>query len=380
MPQKEESDDLNPYAFSNITGAVDAYPKKPNPEFFEIEFSGTVETRDIRHYVFNPYLILIKILIPCIAIVVLTYQSFATGQLLIIPVSLVAILLIGVISYVTHASLFSVHAILKKRPWLIGNVRGKVRQERMTVHYDAIHIESYVDISQCITRHGMFMPFARRPLAILPTHCFYENEWADFISTSSTTQTKPLEPPLSPISALQNILETDRIPFLDQRRKGYRFHPSGLGFWLAVIAQVVLASVPTLTSFSAHVVSFVAIMVGTETIRIVLMIAHIHNQFNSSRKKYRPTPTPANNDQNTRFSISWFDANTLVHCNAYKWMQLPTKLIDRVIIDIGAIEFRFQDLSFVFHREGFENEERWQQARQLARELSQQAAVSSTSL
>lgn len=369
MPRKEESDALNPYAVSNAASSSDSYLTKPNPEFFEIEFSGTVDTGDVRHYVFNPYMILLKIFIPCIAILFLTFQIFTTRMPLVIPVAIVAVLMVGVVSYVTHASLFSVDALLKKRPWLIGQIHGIVRQERMTVRYAEVQVESFLDISQCITRHGMFMPPTNRPLAILPTHCFYENEWADFIRSSSSRQNKPLEPLGPENGAIENLVETDRIQFLDQRRSAYRFKLSGLGFWLAVIVQVALVFVPVLTSFAMHVVSFFVIMLGTEAIRIMAMISNIHRQFSANRKGYRPPHSPSAYDQEVRYSMSWFNADALVHCGSLRWMRFPIRLCDRIIIDVGAIEFRFQDLSFVFHREGFENEERWQQACELARTL-----------
>jgi hypothetical protein len=207
----------------------------------------------------------------------------------------------------------------------------------------------------------------RKPFTIVPSICYFEEDWHRVLDTLELKQPGFLH--LNPPPEKSHIctLLIDRLSFLDMRLRGCRWNWSGAGLsWLgAIIVTVlfwnfVLVDSPILW----QIVSIPLLVLVSKVFRVSFWTWHTKRQFANERRGYFALAKEV-----SKRSVHWFTDDTVFWSDGLMWIQMPVRFITRVRVEFSVIEFYARGMEFRFHREGFQNHEAWLAAVGAARRM-----------
>jgi cbb3-type cytochrome oxidase subunit 3 len=261
-----------------------------------------------------------------------------------------------------------VRKLIHYRPWLIGRVHGTFSSAFTTIwHRDVgIQLVSH-DLSRHVNKSGYVMRANRKPFAIVPSICFFEEDWHHVLDTLELKQPGFLH--LNPPPDMVHIctLLIDRLSFLDTRLRGYQWNwtEGGLSWLCAIILTVLFWNFLFVDSpIWLQVISIPLLVLVFYLFRISLWTLHTKRQFANERRGYLALASEV-----TKRSVNWFTDDTLFWSDGLMWIQMPVRYVTRIRIEFSVIEFCAPGIEFRFHREGFQNHEAWLAASDVARRM-----------
>ncbi len=264
-----------------------------------------------------------------------------------------------------------VQRLIRYRPWLLGKVHGTFSSAFTTIwHRDVgIQLVSH-DLSRHVSKSGYVMRANRKPFAIVPSICFFEEDWHHVLDTLELKQPGFLHLNPPPEKAHICTLLIDRLSFLDMRLRGCGWNWSGAGLsWLgAVIVTIffwnfVLVDSPILW----QIVSIPLLVLVSKVFRVSFWTWHTRRQFANDRRGYLALAK-----EEAKRSVDWFTDDIVFWSDGLMWIQMPVRFITRVRVEFSVIEFYARGMEFRFHREGFQNHEAWLAAIDAARKMKAQ--------
>jgi hypothetical protein len=375
-PSKNESQ--NPYAVtvSDATGRLGMDASLPP---VVVPFQGTIDEASLRKIFRDPVRMgcIITVMIGCAIVWAWVFGVVISGWAAL----LFGLVAVFVIYSFTITSLVStkLKRCLAKRPWLLGATHGTVSGSRWTVWHNDVCIQTNDQIYFDEAYKGVILyPLSSTPIALVPSTCFYEHQWFELLQDYRRNRFMPLVIEAPPPDAFECALAPTRVLYLSDRYAAWRWRLSQSSFWIATVIGlfVHLWSRPYAIFGNGMVVVVpIAIWGVLEIGRFIWSRWSVNRQFHSEAGiGYRRADFAGNMERvgNQGESIAltqWFNQGTILSCDLHFWMKLPTRLIESVRIDAAAIEFRVAGMKLIFHREGFANEETWQSACRMAKEL-----------
>lgn len=354
-----------------------------------VRFSGSLDRSAIAKYYGS------NIQIGCVYTLVL-FSALIWGTSLSVGVGvfgLVTVLIAVLIAtwYITGRYVGSIYAkrLCKRRPWLEGPVHGVVTSGRLTVWHNDLCLQTNLRSYLSTPHKGMLVypsPEKVHPWAMIPSTCFFEDQWFDLIESNRHYRTlEPLISQTSPPDAHRCILSPERSMTLKQRTRALSFRPNGgfligfgiLGFWLGLSPEIS----ETTRSMVAFPVLTVVLLgwLASETIRYSWARFQAFRDFSdpeqgayrkfnaTSRRLNKPLGPSADTLQS-----QWFNRQSVMISDLGHWVLVPVHYLRRVRVRDTWIEFRFADEAVLMHREGFENQDAWIKACQDALAIRQE--------
>ena len=279
--------------------------------------------------------------------------------------------------------------LYKRRPWLEGPVHGVVTSGRLTVWHNDLCLQTNQRSYLSNPHKGMLVypsPETVHPLAMIPSTCFFEDQWFDLHESNRHYRTfEPLISQTSPPDAHWCILSPERSMTLKQRTRALSFRPNGgfligfgiLGFWLGLSPEIS----GTTRSMVAFPVLTVVLLgwLASETIRYSWARFQAFRDFSDAEqgayRKFNATSRSLNKPLDRSadtFQSQWFNRQSVMISDLGHWVLVPVHYLQRVRVRDTWIEFRFADEAVLMHREGFENQDAWIKACQDALAIRQE--------
>ena len=235
-------EELNPYAAPGVTELKANEPASP---VSQVSFSGEVTEAHLAktfEIASGPMFAAL-----CFYIISISLCAGLLNQVYGAPVA-VAIFAFGILTAVLLVVLTGmvveprVRKLIRYRPWLLGKVHGTFSSAFTTIWHSDVGIQLVShDLSRHVNKSGYVMRANRKPFAIVPSICFFEEDWHRVLDTLELKQPGFLH--LNPPPEKSHIctLLIDRLSFLDMRLRGGRWNWSGAGLsWLGAIIVTVL--------------------------------------------------------------------------------------------------------------------------------------------
>ena len=354
-----------------------------------VRFSGSLDRSAIaKFYGSNMQIGCVITLVLISALIWATILSVGFGVFGLLTV-LIAVLI--AMWYITGRYVGNNYAnrLYKRRPWLEGPVHGVVTSGRLTVWHNDLCLQTNQRSYLSNPHKGMLVypsPETVHPLAMIPSTCFFEDQWFDLHESNRHYRTfEPLISQTSPPDAHWCILSPERSMTLKQRTRALSFRPNGgfligfgiLGFWLGLSPEIS----GTTRSMVAFPVLTVVLLgwLASETIRYSWARFQAFRDFSdpeqgayrkfnaTSRRLNKPLVPSAHTLQS-----QWFNRQSVMISDLGHWVLVPVHYLQRVRVRDTWIEFRFADEAVLMHREGFENQDAWIKACQDARAIRQE--------
>ena len=354
-----------------------------------VRFSGSLDRSTIaKFYGSNMQIGCVITLVLISALIWATILSVGFGVFGLLTV-LIAVLI--AMWYITGRYVGNNYAnrLYKRRPWLEGPVHGVVTSGRLTVWHNDLCLQTNQRSYLSNPHKGMLVypsPETVHPLAMIPSTCFFEDQWFDLHESNRHYRTfEPLISQTSPPDAHWCILSPERSMTLKQRTRALSFRPNGgfligfgiLGFWLGLSPEIS----GTTRSMVAFPVLTVVLLgwLASETIRYSWARFQAFRDFSDPEqgayRKYNATSRrlnkPLDRSADT-FQSQWFNRQSVMISDLGHWVLVPVQYLQRVRVRDTWIEFRFADEAVLMHREGFENQDAWIKACQDALAIRQE--------
>ena len=354
-----------------------------------VRFSGSLDRSAIaKFYGSNMQIGCVITLVLISALIWATILSVGFGVFGLLTV-LIAVLI--AMWYITGRYVGNNYAnrLYKRRPWLEGPVHGVVTSGRLTVWHNDLCLQTNQRSYLSNPHKGMLVypsPETVHPLAMIPSTCFFEDQWFDLHENNRYYRTfEPLISQTSPPDAHWCILSPERSMTLKQRTRALSFRPNGgfligfgiLGFWLGLSPEIS----GTTRSMVAFPVLTVVLLgwLASETIRYSWARFQAFRDFSDPEqgayRKYNATSRrlnkPLDRSADT-FQSQWFNRQSVMISDLGHWVLVPVQYLQRVRVRDTWIEFRFADEAVLMHREGFENQDAWIKACQDALAIRQE--------
>ena len=354
-----------------------------------VRFSGSLDRSAIaKFYGSNMQIGCVITLVLISALIWATILSVGFGVFGLVTV-LIAVLI--AMWYITGRYVGNNYAnrLYKRRPWLEGPVHGVVTSGRLTVWHNDLCLQTNQRSYLSNPHKGILVypsPETVHPLAMIPSTCFFEDQWFDLHESNRHYRTfEPLISQTSPPDAHWCILSPERNMTLKQRTRALSFRPNGgfligfgiLGFWLGLSPEIS----GTTRSMVAFPVLTVVLLgwLASETIRYSWARFQAFRDFSdpeqgayrkfnaTSRRLNKPLVPSAHTLQS-----QWFNRQSVMISDLGHWVLVPVHYLQRVRVRDTWIEFRFADEAVLMHREGFENQDAWIKACQDALAIRQE--------
>lgn len=354
-----------------------------------VRFSGSLDRSAIaKFYRSNIQIGCVYTLVLFSALIWATILSVGFGVFGLVTV-LIAVLIAT--WYITGRYVGNIYAkrLCKRRPWLEGPVHGVVTSGRLTVWHNDLCLQTNLRSYLSTPHKGMLVypsPETVHPWAMIPSTCFFEDQWFDLIESNRHYRTlEPLISQTSPPDAHWCILSPERSMTLKQRTRALSFRPNGgfligfgiLGFWLGLSPEVSGTTRP-MVAFPVLTVVLLG-WLASETIRYSWARFQAFRDFSdpeqgayrkfnaTSRRLNKPLGPSADTLQS-----QWFNRQSVMISDLGHWVLVPVHYLRRVRVRDTWIEFRFADEAVLMHREGFENQDAWIKACQDALAIRQE--------
>lgn len=354
-----------------------------------VRFSGSLDRSAIaKFYRSNIQIGCVYTLVLFSALIWATILSVGFGVFGLVTV-LIAVLIAT--WYITGRYVGNIYAkrLCKRRPWLEGPVHGVVTSGRLTVWHNDLCLQTNLRSYLSTPHKGMLVypsPETVHPWAMIPSTCFFEDQWFDLIESNRHYRTlEPLISQTSPPDAHWCILSPERSMTLKQRTRALSFRPNGgfligfgiLGFWLGLSPEVSETTRP-MVAFPVLTVVLLG-WLASETIRYSWARFQAFRDFSdpeqgayrkfnaTSRRLNKPLGPSADTLQS-----QWFNRQSVMISDLGHWVLVPVHYLRRVRVRDTWIEFRFADEAVLMHREGFENQDAWIKACQDALAIRQE--------
>jgi hypothetical protein len=331
---------------------------------YSISFRGNLEFSQISKY-FNSTL-QIGLVVPLVLISAMIWGAILVVGIGVTGLFVTALMVAVVLWFVLMRYLGSNHArrLLKRRPWLVGPIRGLVSNGRLTVWYEDVCIQSTLESFMIHPYRGMIcFPDLENmfPWVMVPSSCFLEDQWHDLLaSRRRSPPSRTLIVQAAPPNAWECELSTQRSFTLGNRTRALDWRPSSGLFFLALVLGVWMSFffwVPLLV---------VGVWVLAEVARFTFAHWQVHREYSDpNRMAYRQESL---GDQQ---QFQWFNTEQIVFSDLLHWVLCPARYVQRVKIRSSWIEFRIGEEPIFFHREGFADEASWQAACKDALTISQ---------
>ncbi len=273
------------------------------------------------------------------------------------------------VSYLPFVISQKVKRLVKRRPWLLGRVHGTFSAACTTIWHGDLGIQLVSqDLPLHLSRNAYVIRANRRPFALVPTSCFFENDWHSVLDTLELRQSGLVQAIPPPSQSQVCILESLRLNFLGMRLRWYRWvGTTGGATWITAVvvafyvSQALEETVPGWLVFcSVPVLVFLFYL-----FRVALWTWHTNRQFANERRGYLSVP-----EDHPERIVSWFNEEMVFWCSGRMWLHVPKRYLDDVRIGYSVIEFRAGSTEMLFHREGFQSHSSWLAACEAARLLS----------
>ncbi len=354
-----------------------------------VRFSGSLDRSAIgKFYGSNMQIGCVITLVLISALIWATILSVGFGVFGLLTV-LIAVLI--AMWYITGRYVGNNYAnrLYKRRPWLEGPVHGVVTSGRLTVWHNDLCLQTNQRSYLSNPHKGMLVypsPETVHPLAMIPSTCFFEDQWFDLHESNRHYRTfEPLISQTSPPDAHWCILSPERSMTLKQRTRALSFRPNGgfligfgiLGFWLGLSPEIS----GTTRSMVAFPVLTVVLLgwLASETIRYSWARFQAFRDFSDPEqgayRKFNATSRSLNKPLDRSadtFQSQWFNRQSVMISELGHWVLVPVHYLQRVRVRDTWIEFRFADEAVLMHREGFENQDAWIKACQDALAIRQE--------
>jgi hypothetical protein len=354
-----------------------------------VRFSGSLDRSAIaKFYGSNMQIGCVITLVLISALIWATILSVGFGVFGLLTV-LIAVLI--AMWYITGRYVGNNYAnrLYKRRPWLEGPVHGVVTSGRLTVWHNDLCLQTNLRYYLSTPHKGMLVypsPETVHPLAMIPSTCFFEDQWFDLHESNRHYRTfEPLISQTSPPDAHWCILSPERSKQLKARTRALNFRPNGgfligfaiLGFWLGLSPEI-SGSTRSMVAFPVLTVVLLG-WLASETIRYSWARFQAFRDFSdpeqgayrkfnaTSRRLNKPLDPSAHTLQS-----QWFNRQSVMISDLGHWVLVPVHYLQRVRVRDTWIEFRFADEAVLMHREGFENQDAWIKACQDALAIRQE--------
>ena len=355
-----------------------------------VRFSGSLDRSAIaKFYGSNMQIGCVITLVLISALIWATILSVGFGVFGLLTV-LIAVLI--AMWYITGRYVGNNYAnrLYKRRPWLEGPVHGVVTSGRLTVWHNDLCLQTNQRSYLSNPHKGMLVypsPETVHPLAMIPSTCFFEDQWFDLHESNRHYRTfEPLISQTSPPDAHWCILSPERSMTLKQRTRALSFRPNGgfligfgiLGFWLGASPEV-SGTTRSMVTFPVLTVVLLG-WLASETIRYSWARFRALRDFSDAEqgayRKFNATSRRLNKPLDPSahtLQSQWFNRQSVMISDLGHWVLVPVHYLQRVRVRDTWIEFRFADEAVLMHREGFENQDAWtkacQDAHAIRREL-----------
>ena len=361
-------DELNPYAAPGVTELKSDEPASPDAQ---VSFSGEVTEAHLA----KTFAIAIGPTVAALCFYLLGISACAGLLYELFGISIpIVILAVGSITAIALVALTlaavkpKVRRLIRYRPWLLGKVHGTFSSAFTTIwHRDVgIQLVSH-DLSRHVNKSGYVMRANREPFAIVPSICFFQEDWHQVLDTLELKQLGYLHLNPPPSGAHACALSIDRLGFLDTRLRGFRCRlTEGLGTWFVamIVTGVLWRLMSDQTPTWLYFPTIPCVVFAFYLSRISFWTWHTRRQFANDHRGYLGLAK-----EETKRSVHWFTDDTVFWSDGLMWIQMPVRFITRVRVEFSVIEFYARGMEFRFHREGFQNHEAWLAASESARKM-----------